>query len=225
MASLSLDTPVADGNTVTAQTLHDLIENATVSGLSGGDLSAQSQVIVTKATAPDPADFPVWYDSAYRRRVLRFWHSGASCWITVGPDRLEIPLRNDSGGTLRRGAQVVAAGASAMTIDTRPSINALGFTQDTAASGAYVGVAYVGIGYISAVTNASATGNQLKGYLVHNFGSLPGDVSYNVPGNSTSGPDRVYYGISIDRLNGGGDYDHADGFRAMIRGPKVKGSF
>src|SRR5690606_18000003 len=226
MARLHLARPISDGATATAPTLHHLISPARLAHLASAAREHESQLIVSRDTPPDPAEFKFWYISDYHYRILRVWHSSASCWVTVGPDCLEIALRNDTGDTLKRGALVLPSGPSSFGIATGASINVIGFTPDTAASGAYVGVAYVGIGFVHVTTNASSSANMQRGALVHNIGSAPGDAT--ATGGIASGvPGTEFYelGILLDNARAAtSDLPQDMGFRALIRGPRTSRS-
>lgn len=149
MAVLTRGTTITATTTVTAQTLHDLIELAQPNAVVPSDIEGgQTQLIRTQLTAPDASVYPFWYCNDPEDPMFRVYAYPWNIWVGVGPHRIEVPLLNGAATSLRMGALVVAhSSPSTFTIGTTPSLNAIGFLQATTASGAAGPVAIKGIGY------------------------------------------------------------------------------
>jgi len=161
MAVLTRGTTISATTTVTSQTLHDLIELAQVGTITPSDIEgAVSFIRVSRAVAPNPTSYPFWYDSNPEDPMFKVYAQPWGAWIGLGPHRIEVPMINGANTSLRHGCLVVAHSSPSMfTIGTNPSLNAIGFIQSSAASGAAVGVGIKGIGYAlfcSAVSGAFA---------------------------------------------------------------------
>lgn len=230
MATLNLTSPIVDGDTVTAQTLHDLIETATVGGITGADLASGIQLIVSQDSAPSPSEFTYWWDSRAHDHVLRVWAQPFDVWLTVGPDRFELPFRNAAGQLLEPGMLMVAAGASEATIATGATLNILGFCQATTASGAYAPVATCGIGFVRVEMESTdvATSSPLTPLGARAGWLKRASTSASV---STVTNAAVICATLIDPVRANGAHNAADwtgvslyGFRALLFGPRSSGS-
>lgn len=236
MATLTTGQTLSDGDTVTSQTLHDMLENATIGSLNADDMAGGTHVLtIADTTPPDPNDGKFFWDSNfYLGQVFQVYAQPWNIWVTVGPDRLEIPFRNDSGGMLFRGALVSPSksAASACLHSSNPSLSVIGFTQATAASGAYVPVAISGIGWVaygSAVSSASnvpRSANRAEAFTAQ--GMPAGRVGmYGTGQNSVAGAGNVakhyVYGmfLAADEDLGDAFEPNTYGYRALIWGPKL----
>lgn len=207
---------ISAGDTVTAQTLHDMVENATVTGITGGDGSGQEVFLVAQAAAPNPTNNPFWYDTSNAQdHVGKVYALPWNAWITFGPDRVEIPLLNFSGGTIHKGALVVASGASSFGVASGPSANVLGFTQDTAVSGAAVGVGIFGICWVAwGSAHSGFHLNVTPAHLVVAHHTTAGFASASAQATD------LWYGIWIDQQgNTNFPSQHGAIGRAYIHGP------
>lgn len=169
---------------VTAQTLHNLIETCTVSGLAPTDLLGSYAGVAYQATAPNPTVNPYWFCSDQRDPVLRVWAAPFNIWLTVGPDRFEIPFRNGSATTINWGALVSPAGPSEFSLASNPSLNALGFLQGYPAStcvspGDWGAICSVGIGWCLFASTASFDAANPHSWLVQQ------DPTQSPPGTVT----------------------------------------
>jgi hypothetical protein len=221
MADVNLTSPVTDGDTVTAQTLHDLIETATISGLTAADLSNQAQVVFADGTAPDASLYSFWWDTNHWDPVLRVYARPFNIWLAVGPDRFEVPLM--AAEPIFKGAVLVSAGASLVGIATGPTLNVVGFAQDTAASGAYVPVASCGIGFVAA--DADAGFASLEVFTA--VGAAAGKVVTANYGAASGATNVVALGMLLDSAIAGQSWTGVTlhGFRAFLWGPKNKTGF
>lgn len=187
----TLTISVAD--TVTAATLHSLIESATLTGLTTADLDLAGVAFptVTTASFAGATTSPFWFSPDEEDTVFRVWNPGPSIWTAFGPDRFEIPLYNASATLCVRGTQVVASGASAFSIATGASINVLGFLQNDTPSGSYGPVATMGFGWalFSTSTSIAGGGFPAETYAIVNRGCPAGCVAgYSIDTSSGSGP-------------------------------------
>jgi len=225
MASLIRGTTITPTSQVTAATLHALIEQATLIGLAGSDFSG-GFTIKTDSSTPNPSLFPYWFESGMDDPVLRVFAAPWNIWLTVGPDRFEIPFRNASGTDCIKGALVVASGASEFTIATSPSLNAIGFLQATTAAGANGPVATVGIGwalFCSSVSISSpAGGNPDEQHAVVTRGCRAGTVAgYSIDTAEGSGPMFGMW-LESDRSGASGSMSPK---RIRIWGPRLTTGF
>jgi len=221
-------------DTVTSQSLHDMIENATLDGLASADLQPGTLVLQVSPTAPDDtAGERFWWDSTrIDGQVFRVFAEPWNIWLAVGPDRIELPFRNDSGDTLHRGALcLVAPGASAITIATGPTFSMVGFAQDTTASGSWAAVCTQGIGFVawtSGTTNPSADirGQELQAVNVR-AGYVTAISSSDLAADQLAGGAHIWglcFGFLTENTS---DPDlpvatvNARGLRARIWGPKL----
>lgn len=83
------------GDTVTRQTIYDLVANAIGGTVQSSDLHASVQTITSQTDVPTPYPGKVWYDQ--EDGVLKVFvdeldGTGVSLWVTFGPDRFEIPM-------------------------------------------------------------------------------------------------------------------------------------
>jgi hypothetical protein len=231
MATLTIDTAVEDGDTITAQTLHDMIENATIGNLNSSDLIGDELWCISDASPPNVgAGERFWWDTNHGKgQVLRVYAQPWNIWLAVGPDRYEIPLRNDSGDTLARGALCFAAGtASALTTVTGPTLTFVGFAQDTTASGAWAAVCPFGIGYVAWTTGATNPSNDVRGEGFSSINVEAGKVtswseSTHI-GDGTGAPIRgLIYGVLCENTSAALPVATVvdRGLRAKIWGPKL----
>jgi hypothetical protein len=221
MADVNLTSPVTDGDTVTAQTLHDLIETATISGLTAADLSRGAQVILSDSAAPDASEYSYWWDNNHWDPVLRVYARPFNIWLAVGPDRFEFPLQ--ASEPIFKGAVLVSAGASMVGIATGATLNVVGFAQDSAASGAWVPVATCGIGWVAGDPQADAASMEVFTAVGADAGKV---VTANWLGASTP-TSVVALGSFIDDPRDGQTWTGASlhGFRAFLWGPKSSVGF
>jgi len=146
-------------DTVDAADLHSLIENATLTGLTGSDITGGGLYgVQSQYAAPSPTDSPFWFKDDPWDPVFKVWAQPWNCWVALGPDRIEVPFKNSAATDLACGTLVIGAGASLFSIATNPSLNALGFIQDTCASGSCVGVCTNGIGWVLWGSSTSTSG-------------------------------------------------------------------
>lgn len=216
MADINLTQPVTDGDTVTAQILHDMIETATLTGLTAADLSSNVQVLVAQAAAPDPSLYSFWWRTESWEPLLYVYATPYDIWLAAGPDRFDIPFQ--ASEPLFKGACVVSAGASQVGIATGPTINVIGFAQDTAVSGAWVGVATCGLGWVSAPIQADGASQEAFTAVGADAGQVV-TANFNLASNATS---VVCLGVYIDSLVANQTWTQAslNGARALIWGPK-----
>jgi hypothetical protein len=217
MATLTVDNRIVDGDTVTATTLHNLIEDATIDGLVGSDFSGAATLLVAQATAPDPSEFPFWFDTTYTGQNVRVYAAPWNIWVTVGPERFEVPFKATQD--FASGALVTVTGASECGPATGVSVNALGFAQDTGVSGSWVPIAACGIGWVFVASGSTDSGSFGQQCLIaqHN----PGDGSVSTPGgfNSAGGGGNplteLAFGYLLDNT-----VTKPRGRLAMLWGPK-----
>lgn len=164
MATLSRTTTISITDTVTAQTLHDLIEQCLITGLTLATLAEGGDPVFAASVGtatPSPSNAPFWfYDDPTDERdlVLRVFAKPWDTWITVGPDRLELPWINSSATSILPGAYVVSRDASQCDLATGATCNVLGFNQSRypVPPGGIVPAAYYGFGYALWASHASA---------------------------------------------------------------------
>lgn len=216
MADVNLTQPVTDGDTVTAQTLHDLIETATLTGLTAADLSSGAQVVVAQAAAPDASLYSFWWKTEHWEPLLFVYARPFGIWCAAGPDRFDIPLM--AAEPIFKGACLISAGASMVGIATGPTLNVVGFAQDTAVSGAYVPVATCGIGWVAADPAGSSEAQMAFTAVGANAGKVV-SAGYNSSSNATS---VVALGVFIDDPQAGQTWTQCslNGLRALLWGPK-----
>ena len=221
MANLSRGTTISVDTQVTSQTLHNLIENALISGISTSDLNAGTHTIAVSTSTPHPSFFPLWYNPDLDDPILRVFAAPWNIWLAVGPDRFELPFRNAAATEVAMGSLVCASAASEFYLATSPSLNALGFLQATTASGAWGPVATCGIGWalhISSVSSDTEDGTPLTGNGIRAYGCPAGGVySIGIGANGGSGP---LFGMFLEanRSGASGSYSR---FRSVIWGPKL----
>jgi len=206
MATLSKGTTYSITSTVTSQSLHDLIEAAVLGSLLPTDISGAVKFLVTQfPTAPDPSLYPFWYDSNPVDPIFRVFAAPWNIWIAAGPHRFEMPLQNTTATMLAKGCMVIAgSGASQFGIGTNPSLNMIGFLQDTCASGAWGPIANCGVGWGLYCTNASTALNVLitPGLLLHGRGVRAGALQGQSPA-SAAGASGPYFGLCLDNARSG----------------------
>jgi hypothetical protein len=199
MATLVTGLTINIGDVVASQSLHDMIEGATIAGLGSDDLLPGSQFLIAAGATPDPASFKFWYDaSSYTDPVVRVFHPGASIWLAWGPDRVEIPLI--AAEPIFLGAQLVSAGPSLAGLATSgASFSPVGFAQASAASGRAVPVGIYG--YMVVAWNSATTGHRTPsmGEMIHNRFCPAGYVSSMAhANNSASG---TAFGLFVDEFS------------------------
>jgi len=84
---------IEPGDTVTRQTLWDLVANAIGSTVQASDLSATTLTLVSDTSPPVAAPGKIWYDK--NDKVAKVFvdeldGTGVSVWTAIGPDRFEI---------------------------------------------------------------------------------------------------------------------------------------
>lgn len=221
MAQLFRGTTVASDTTVTAQTLHNLIENALVSGIGASDLIAGTHFIFVGTTQPNPSNFPLWYNPDPEDPVLRCYAPPFNIFLAVGPDRFEIPLLNSAATTVAMGCLVAANGASDFILATSPSLNAIGFAQATIAAGAWGPVCTYGIGYVLHISSPSC-GTQTQGPTAGDGLRAYGCPAGGVYGNSigSDGGSGPFFGMFLESNRSGASGSFSR-FRSMIWGPRL----
>lgn len=168
MARFNRTKTIAVTDVVTAQDLHDLLDTASLLDASLGDVSPGLHSIYAGDATPNPSLYPFWFSTG-SDPVFRVWARPWNCWVAIGPDRFEIPLRNGFGADVPRGYLVVASAASEFSIATSPSLNALGFAQADIPAGAYGPIASVGVAWVCHSSGASLSlseSNTNDGYSV-----------------------------------------------------------
>lgn len=226
MANLNSGRPISPTTTVTSQTLHSLIENATLSNLSGGDITG-SGIFFTQAQAatPNPSLVsPFWFKTDPEDPVFRVFASPFGVWLTVGPDRFEFALRNGSGTDALKGCFVVASTApSEFTIASGATINGIGFCQDLIRAGQYGPVTSCGIGYALYSSASSGSGDRYQNQdVLINRNCPPGTMAgLNIDGNDGSGP---MYGMWLESARSGSSGIN-NPRRALLWSPKLTTGF
>lgn len=220
MAVMTRGTTVTSTTTVTAQTLHDLIELAQVGTVVPSDIEGgTTQLIRSQAGEPNASIYPFWYSTDPVDPIFRVYARPWNIWLAVGPHRIEVPLLNGSATSLRMGTLVVAhTSPSTFTIGTNPSLNAIGFLQASTASGAYGPVAIKGIGWglwCSAVSAHFA--DPRAGHMVGARNVLAGTVMTMTQVNTGSAMSGPLFGVSLERSRSGfsGTFER---FRMLIWG-------
>lgn len=227
MANLNKGTTITATQTVTAQTLHDLIDQATLTNLTIADVTGSIYFASVSTSTPNPSLAPFWYNPDPVDPIFRVFAAPWNIWLAVGPDRYEIPLLNSSGTECAKGCLVVVGtGASSFALGTNPSLNAIGFLQSTTAAGAYGPVATCGIGwalYCSSVSISSPGGGlpDAKHAIVAR-GTPPGTVAgYDIGGALGSGP---MFGMWLESNRSGASGSNFPK-RALIWGPRLTAGF
>jgi hypothetical protein len=218
MATLTPSNPLGINSYVTAQTLQDLIGTALVGGLTASDLQAGAFFYAATTATPNPSIYPFWYSTDPEDPVFRVFAAPWNIWLAAGPDRFEIPMLNMSGGPAAKGSLVCSSGASAFYIASNPSLTALGFLQDTTASGAYGPVCTYGIGWVYFGTGFSGPTTQIaSGSALRAWQSNPnyGVYGYALAASGGSGP---HFGILLDYVIA---VPSTSCVRALIWGPKL----
>ena len=162
MAAINRTATISTTAQVTAATLHNLIESATLGTISGSDLTgggASLAFVVASTATPNPATSRFWYDTTPSDPVFRVYASPYNIWLAAGPDRFEIPLYNLSGTFAAKGSLVVAAGPGAFNFSDNPGLNTIGFLQSDTPASTYGPVATCGIGWATWVSGHSGTTN------------------------------------------------------------------
>ena len=225
MANLNKGTTITATQTVTAQTLHDLIDQATLTNLTIADVTGSIYFASVSTSTPNPSLAPFWYNNNPEDPIFRVFAAPWNIWLAVGPDRYEIPLLNASGGACLKGSLVVvASGASSFTIGSSPSINAIGFLQADTAAGAYGPVATCGIGWALYCSSVSMTGGGLPDakHAIVARGTPPGTVAgYDIGGALGSGP---MFGMWLESNRSGASGSNSPK-RALIWGPRLSAGF
>jgi hypothetical protein len=205
MASFLRGTTITPTTTVTATTLHNLIELATVTGLTGSDVPGGAYFTAAQTATPNPSLSPFWFDPTPVDPIFRVFAAPWNIWLAAGPDRFEIPLRNGSGTLCAWGCLVVPSGPSEFTLPgaSGASLNALGFLQSDTAAGSVGAVATMGIGwalYSSAASKALAQNNNPPAVTDFVVPATPGTSILGTVGAflSTSGPSSCLFGMWLD---------------------------
>jgi hypothetical protein len=86
---------IGPGETVTRQSIYNLVANAQGGDVEASDLSSDVQTIVTQSLAPSPWPGKLWWDQT--DQVMKLYvdvldGTGVSLWIAIGPDRFDIPM-------------------------------------------------------------------------------------------------------------------------------------
>ena len=84
MASLIRGTTITPTTLVTSATLHALIEQATLVGITGTDFSG-GFTIKTDSSTPNPSLAPYWFDPHIDDPVMRVFATPWNIWLAVGP--------------------------------------------------------------------------------------------------------------------------------------------
>ena len=133
MATLTTGVTIADGDTVTATVLHNMIENATYGTITSDDLAtATAKWLRAQTATPSIAagDYFWWDTDHHLGQVFRVYDAAKALWCEAGPDTYSYPARNMSGGALAKGALCyVASSASEIRITTvtGPTLSYAGF--------------------------------------------------------------------------------------------------
>jgi hypothetical protein len=194
-----------------------MIETATLGNLTASDLSDEANLCVAQASSPSASEFKFWWDTHEYDPVFRVYSPEHELWLAAGPDRFEFPLQNWSGGATPKGAVIIPAGLNKFTIATGPTLNVLGFAQESAASGAWVPVATCGIGWVAADPDAAFGSNEAFTAI----GAVAGKVVTANWGTASTATNIVCLGASIDSLNNGWSGVSLHGIRAQLWGPKL----
>lgn len=218
MATLNVDTSIQDGDTVTAATLHSLIEDASVDGLVGSDFAPGSNLLVAQSTAPDPSEYAFWFDTRYiEGQVVRVYAAPWNIWLTIGPGRFEVPFQ--AVEPFRSGSLVVhSSGPSQCGIATGASINVLGFAQDTAASGAWIPICPCGLGWVAWASGTTDSGAVRNAALITRWnpaGTVSTPGGYNTAGGGGVPLPELAFGFLLDNT-----VEKSLGRYAIIWGPK-----
>lgn len=199
MARLNRALNITSAQTVTAATLHSLIESAVLTGISASDVEGfnGAAFIATGTSAPDPSVSRFWYDTSPEDPVFRVYASPYNIWLAAGPDRFEAPFLNTTGGPVRKGALVFATLTGFGLTAAGATYGHLGFLQASTASGAYGPVAFTGIGWATWVSGHSGATVPSAGRALINRG-CPVDgtcTALDIFGIAGSGP---MYGQYLD---------------------------
>lgn len=107
------------GNTVTRQTLYDLLSNSTIVGYN----PPVAQNVVAQSEPPDLSASIIWFDQTdqlLKIPVTDVDGSGASFWMSIGPDSWWYPGYNVSSVTIRRGEWCCWSYSTSGTYDITP---------------------------------------------------------------------------------------------------------
>lgn len=118
------------GNSVTRQTLYDLLGNSTVDGFN----APVAQNVVSQTEPPTLDNSIVWFDQAnqlLKIPVTNVDGSAASFWLSIGPDSWWYPGYNVSGETIRRGEWCCWSYSSTGTYDVVPMAPSPEYTKYT----------------------------------------------------------------------------------------------
>ena len=218
MGSLTKGLTVTPTTLVTSQTLHDLIELATIGNITPADIVGNVQFLLSQTAAPNGSLYPFWYSTDPQDPIMRVYDKRYGIWVAVGPDRFEIPMYNASATNLAFGTQVIAAAGPtfpAVTLGTGPSLNAVGFCQSSAASGSWVPVCIFGIGWALWASGGLAYGNALMGR------GVPAGVVGTVGFPTASQVSGAIFGMLLETGRSGTTLS-LTAQRAMIWPPRMK---
>jgi hypothetical protein len=102
MANITRTETIVLGQTITRETIANLLENALVSSLGLSDLDESAIVVTAASEAPTAALGKWWWDQT--EQLMKVYDSTHSLWLAIGPDRRDIAMQNWSGGIAGRGA-------------------------------------------------------------------------------------------------------------------------
>lgn len=229
MATLTTGVTIADGDTVTATVLHNMIENASYGTITSDDLAVASAKWLRAQTAtPSVAagDYFWWDTDHHKGQVFRVYDAAKAVWCEAGPDTFSYPARNMSGGALAKGALCyVASSASEIRITTvtGPTLSFAGFAQDSAASGAWVPICPFGIGFVAWSSGATSGSAPSRGEVFSSIncaagvvtGAWGGSTHIGAPSGQVNG---IVYGVFLESYHA--DTGVLHGLRSKIWGPK-----
>jgi hypothetical protein len=91
---------------ITRETIANLLENAVVGSVGYSDLATDALMVVSQSEAPDLVAGRFWWDMT--DKLMRVWDNAHSLWISVGPDRREVPVihGDDAYAVIPKGAWV-----------------------------------------------------------------------------------------------------------------------
>jgi hypothetical protein len=82
-------------DTVSRQTIYDLVANAVGGTVGSTDLSSEVNVVVAQSEAPTPKPGLCWWDQT--QQLMKVFtdmisDTGCSIWLAVGPDRFDVAM-------------------------------------------------------------------------------------------------------------------------------------
>jgi hypothetical protein len=220
MANLNRGITYTITSTVTSASLHQLIENATLSNIGAADFTTGVAFVSAGTATPNPSLFPMWLSTDPQDPVFRVFAAPWNIWCAVGPDRFELPFLNSAATTGLQGALVIpGTGASSFQLGSNPSINVLGFLQSQTPADSYGPVAILGYGYALFASSISLVlgGALNEQYLVYNTGCPPGCVAGVAVASSVT---QVLFGMWLEAPRSGFTASFSPN-RLKIYGPKA----